>query len=227
MVYANSVEMTTFPVTVPLRDGRTKIVVNKSMGLVTATIGDQVSPIAEHNTSAPSYRSFLEFWGVVFAQQCETSLAFNQLIQELLAGRLKQDDDCPYLFMDTTQKHGDVEGAHPVLLAQSNGNLLPFNPDDYYMNQAFALADDPRVKFYVVIEDFEGNDFAVGYSTGVSMNPGELPEFREDALSQDKAGIMEAARKGKTSHSMSVTPAPDVNTEGPKPIDDFDDDLPL
>jgi len=231
MLCANSVEVTKFPVKVSLRDGQTIITVDKDWGLVTASVGDTpATVIAKHSPTSGAFREFLEFWGCVFADEVKTSLAFNQLIQELLAGRMRQDTDCPYLFLDMTQDHGDIEGARPLLEARKYGGTIEaFNPDDHYCNQAFALEEDPRVKFYCIIEDFEGNDYPVGYAAGVTAVGGQKPTFNmnSETFSSTKAGIIEVANAIGSLHSMKNTPERYVCAASPMPIDDFNDDIPL
>jgi hypothetical protein len=229
-VYMNSVEWTKFPVQAYLRDEKTIITVDKDTGSVTAkTVGSDTSgtTIASHNTSLPSYRAFLEFWGVVFGSLSKTSIAFNQLVAELKAGRLRQDEDCPYLFMDMTQPHGGIEGAFALLKADHLGELSDYNPDPHYVNQAFGLAEDNRIKFYTVIEDFEGNDFPVGYAVGVSRVPGQVPEFNLDSTVRNKEGILKIAKRHKSGHSMSITPEMYLGRREPELAGDFEDDCPF
>jgi len=232
MLCANSVEVTKFPVSVTLRDGQTTVTVHKDRGIVTAAVrGHHTSVVAHHSTASRSYRTFLEFWGVVFADEAKTSLAFNQLIPDLLAGRIQQDIDCPYLFLDMTNDHGDIEGARPLLKANKYGGTIEaFNPDDFYANQGFALEEDPRVKFYCVIEDCEGNDFPVGYAAGVTQVAGQEPEFNMDSatFSRDKDGIIKVATGKATVHSMENTPSRNVcSAQVPEPVDDFSDNIPF
>ena len=126
-----------------------------------------------------------------------------------------------------TRPHHEVEGAFGLLKADHYGNLSDYNPDDHYVNRGYGLAEDPRVKFYTVIEDFDGNDFPVGYAVGVSRVPGTVPEFDFDDIVNDKEGIIKVAKRKKSGHSMAITPEMYHCAREPLPVDDFDDDCPF
>ncbi|WP_372997694.1 hypothetical protein [Marinobacter sp.] len=230
LITANRVECTSFPVNAKLRDGKTNIRVDKCAGSVYITCGDTPRPsaiLARHDPYSPSYRTFLEFWGCVFAELSDQSLAFNQLVTELKYGRIRQDKDCPYLFMDMMQPHPEIDGAFALLKADNYGNLSEYNPDDHYVNRGYGLAEDPRVKFYTVIDDFDGHDFPVGYAVSVSRVPGRVPEFDFDSIVQDKEGILKVGKRKKSGHSMVITPEMYLNKRVPELAGDFDDDSPF
>lgn len=230
LITANRVECTPFPVNAKLRDGKTNIRIDKCAGSVYITCGATPRPsaiLARHDPSSPSYRTFLEFWGCVFAELSNQSLAFNQLVTEMKYGRIRQDKDCPYLFMDMMQAHPEIEGAFVLLKADHYGNLSEYNPDGHYVNRGYGLAEDPRTKFYTVIEDFDGNDLPVGYAVGVSRVPGAFPEFNFDSIVNDKEGILKVAKRRKSVHSMAITPEMYLGRREPELEGDFDDDCPF
>jgi len=182
MLYSRYIDPTIFPKHHKLRDNKTVVTVHKE-GKVTAKCGDEPEVvIAEMTNDAPAFLIFMDFWTSVFSEEYFSSLAFNQLVVELMAGRLAQDPYNPFLFLDMTRPHGSIKNAFPLIEASRDMTMQDWNPDDFYANHAWALADNPRVKFYLIIRDFEGNDMPQGYAVGVTDIPGEKPEFQMDSL---------------------------------------------
>lgn len=183
MPYRNSVEILKFPVRARLRNPKHTLVIEADGKVsVEKKEGGSCLVVQHPDPSSVTFRPFLEFWAVVFADENPRSLAFNQLVRDLIAGRVQQDIDCPYLFIDIEGADPTKDWAYPVLKADLwNGSIVNYNPDPHFVNQAYALAENTRVKFYNVISECEdGNAFNNGYSVSVTNEAGKFPEFHPE-----------------------------------------------
>lgn len=221
MLLANSIECTEFPVKANLRDRMTVLNVHEDGRVFVQQSGQSPMLIAQCDQSSPAFRAFLEFWAIVFAKGNSDSLAFNQLVEELVTGRVTQDEDCPYLFIDKDHLVGEASNPlwHPLIEARADGTIKTFNPDPFYRNAGFVLTSNPRIKFYMVIEDFEGNDLPSGFCAGVTTEAGKLPVFDTSRLCSDEENIETLAgpllEDGYKPKAAPASPA------------DFDDDDPF
>lgn len=184
-----------FPVVVGLRNPNVRVQVMED-GRVLALCSNRESSmvIARCEPSKPGFDAFLSFWALTFPAHSKTSLALTQLVMDLAAGRIEQDPDCPHLFFDKCRADTLRDGSliYPLLEVTGAGLVREYNPDTYYLNESYALANNTGVKFFPLIEDFEGNDVMNGMLVGVSLVPGERPSF--DAVSREvTAAALESA----------------------------------
>lgn len=182
-----------YPQTRTLRDQETKVTVHKEGRVIAQRGSGPEVVIAEMADDAPAFLVFMDFWGSVFVDDSCSSLAFDQLVVELMAGRLVQNPYNPFLFMDKTRPHRNIENAFPLIEASRDMTMKDWNPDRYCANQVWALADSPRVFFYSFVEDLDGIDICLGYAVGVTQIPGDKPDFNEERIAEDQKGIMEIA----------------------------------
>jgi hypothetical protein len=115
---------------------------------------------------------------------------------DLAAGRVEQDPDCPHLFFDKFREDTLSDGSviYPLLEVTDSALVGPYNPDPYYLNEAYVLARNPRVKLYALIEDCDGHDVVTGAYVGVPNLPGEKPVFNWVSRSVTAAAIEEAVK---------------------------------
>lgn len=208
MISRSRLDCVVFPVRAMLRDGVTSLVVRED-GKVFC--GDQLTEsklVAQCSPESPAFQPFMFFWSVVFIEN-RLSMDFNTLVRELLAGNLEQDQDCPTLFFDKlctvecsdgipfVSKPSDKDAkvlGYKVFQADEYGVVKAYNPDSFYMNSCYALAEDTRIKFYQVIKDFEGNDFPHGWSASVVTIAGRPPVFDPDFRTRDDADLPEMGK---------------------------------
>lgn len=168
-----------FPVIVELRNPNLSVEIQEN-GRVLAHCASRPSVvIAHHQPSSPGFEAFMTFWGIRFNHNSKRSLALTQLVMDLAAGRIEQDRECPYLFIDKYRKER-LEGGelvYPMLEVTCDAGVRAYNPGDYLITEAYALAADPQIKLFPCIEDVEGNDIIVGMWAGVTDVSGERPVF--------------------------------------------------
>lgn len=181
MISSNSLDYVVFPVRATLRDGETSLVVREDGKVFCGKAPTEHKLLAECSPESPAFHPFMFFWAVVFIEN-RLSLALNQVVSDMLSGRMEQDRDCPSLFIDKARvfmSEQDKEKvlAYQVLKADNDGNLTYYNPDPYYVNCCWALADNTRIKHFVIIEDHYGHDLPVGWSVGITKQAGVPPVF--------------------------------------------------
>lgn len=219
MICSNSLEVTTFPVRVQLRDKGTSLVVREDGKVFCGPHLTENKLVAQCSPDSPAFRPFMFFWAVVFREN-SLSLANNQMVKDLISGDMEQDRDCPDMFIDKRNAYPmdsnpDTPFRCMVLKADHDGNITPYNPDSHYVNTCWALADNTRIKFHVVIEDHYGHDLPVGWSVGITTQAGSPPKFNRSYLARRDEDVQEMGRA-----LLKECPEPAPAPEPEKPDDD-------
>ena len=224
-------DKTTYPIRAMLRDGATSVAVYRDGRVLCGPEGSEDALVVQGNTESPAFGHFMFFWASTFPEN-RLSMDFNTLVRELLAGNLEQDQDCPTLFFDKLKTMKSSNGVplipqapdherrvlgYKVFQADEYGNVKGFNPDSFYMNSCYALAEDTRIKFYQVIKDFEGNDFPHGWSASIVTIAGRPPIFDPDFRSRDDSDLPK----------MGAILLKECPIPGKEPEEDGADDVPF
>lgn len=198
MTGTHNVDQARFPMTVALRNPNLTVEVQADGRIVAHCASRPSVVIAHHSPTRPGFSEFMSFWGRTFALRGKRSLALTQLVTDLAAGRIEQDFDCPHLFIDKAREETLLSGdaIFPVLEVTVDGLVREYNPDEHFLNEAFALASNPRVKLFAHIEDIDGNDEVTGMRIGIPVTPGERPEFNRFSPKASAADIESAAGIG-------------------------------
>lgn len=188
-----------FPVTVEMRNPGLSIEVQADGRVVSHCTNRPSVIIAHHAPTRPGFSEFMEFWGRTFALRGKRSLALNQLVVDLAAGRIEPDFDCPHLFIDKSREEELLSGdiIFPVLEVTADGAVREYNPDEHFLNEAYALANNPRVKVFANIgEDMDGNDVVTGMRVGTTKVPGAYPVFDRFTPKSAAADVESASNIG-------------------------------
>lgn len=188
-----------FPMSVALRNPNLSVEVQADGRILAHCASRPSVVIAHHAPTRPGFSEFMSFWGQTFALRGKRSLALTQLVTDLAAGRIEPDFDCPYLFIDKFREEELLSGdaIFPVLEVTVDGAVREYNPDEHFLNEAYALASNPRVKLFAHIdEDMDGNDVVTGLRVGTTTVPGAFPVFDRFTPKSAAADIESAANIG-------------------------------
>lgn len=170
-----------FPVHARTRDEGVTITLLDS-GLVlfdSPNSGREAEVVARCDPDSEAFQDFAVFWGVRFPAEARRSPGVTRLIYELRTGGLVQDPYFPMLFQDRRNPEALEDGAlvWPMFHLTILGALERFNPGHYLPQQCLTLAEDPRIKLFVRIEDCEGHDFVTGAHVACMHKRQGLPFF--------------------------------------------------
>lgn len=142
------------PVIAKIRNPNVFVEIHSTGSVLARCAGKQTVQIAACDPASPVFEAFMRFWQGTFASFSQSSLGLTQLVMDLAAGRIGQDSDCPYLFIDTLRPKKLLSGDTilPVLEVTVNGGVRDYNPDTVFLSEAFALSTDLRIKVFPHIE---------------------------------------------------------------------------
>ena len=98
MIFESDVDCLIYPVRATLRNGQS-LVVREDGKVFCGENGMESKLLASCAPQSPAFRPFMVFWAVIFVKN-HLSVAFNQMVSDMLSGSMEQDRDCPNLFID-------------------------------------------------------------------------------------------------------------------------------
>lgn len=150
--------------------------------------------IACCDPGAPVYQAFAEFWGNLF-HGFGHYLSLNRLVDELADGTLIQDQDCPFLFIDTSRVEfvgvsSNEPSGHPLIHVHQDGQVTDYSPVEGAIG--YALISNHRVKLCTFFSNASGFWRKVA-ALGLTLRAGDTPAFDTNSLAGDAETILQMA----------------------------------
>lgn len=145
------------------------------------------------------FAPFVSFWQGQLCRNAK-SFAFNALVHRLADGSLKQDADCPWLFIDydapVVNWMTDGIAGHQVLEVCDDGSVLDHTIDtDHDGIFTVALKDAPRIKVSGVVEEYDDHTAFGGYVALVTLHAGDKPKELPYLMAYDLPDIPDLMRR--------------------------------
>ena len=182
-----------FPVYAQMRDCELSIIMESTGGVFSnrKSVKKQISQCAPES---PAFDAFVRFWALHFAHEAPQNPSWTQIVNELEAGRMIQDEHFPFLFTDWSQPDFLEDGTEVLPVYEMNlaGDLVRYNPGVFYTQQCLAFSGDRRVKFFPRIVDHDGNDIVSGVEVSFMESKHDRPVFNPISCPIEGDAILEA-----------------------------------